>query len=155
MTSAPDPDLSFMSAFPAPTQEAWRAAVDKVLKGGDFEKRLVGHTADGIRIEPLYAAASPSARPLRGEAGRWQVATRLDHPDPAEAQKLALADLEGGANALTIAFAGARAARGYGLVAEDVAALDAALDNAMLDLIQLRLDPAPEGRVNALLLAAL
>lgn len=155
MTSAPDPDLSFMSAFPAPTQEAWRAAVDKVLKGGDFEKRLVGKTADGIRIEPLYDAASPANRPLRGEAGRWQVATRLDHPDPDEAQKLALADLEGGANALTIAFAGAPAARGYGLVAENVAALDAALDGAMLDLIQLRLDPAPEGRFNALLLAAL
>lgn len=155
MTSAPDPDLSFMSAFPAPTQEAWRAAVDKVLKGGDFEKRLVARTADGIRIEPLYQAASPANRPLRAEAGRWQVATRLDHPDPVEAQKLALADLEGGANALMIAFAGARAARGYGLVAEDVAALDAALDGAMLDLIQLRLDPAPEGRVNALMLAAL
>ncbi len=155
MTSAPDPDLSFMSAFPAPTQEAWRAAVDKVLKGGDFEKRLVARTADGIRIEPLYAAASPPARPLRAQAGRWQVTARLDHPEPAEAQNLALADLEGGANALTIAFAGARAARGYGLVAENVAALDAALDGAMLDLIQLRLDPAPEGRVNALLLAAL
>lgn len=155
MTSAPDPDLSFMSAFPAPTQEAWRTAVDKVLKGGDFEKRLVSKTADGIRIEPLYAAASPSARPLRAEAGRWQVTTRLDHPDPAEAQKLALADLEGGANALTIAFAGASAARGYGLIAQDVAALDVALDGAMLDLIQLRLDPAPEGRINALLLAAL
>jgi methylmalonyl-CoA mutase len=155
MTSAPDPDLSFMSAFPAPTQEAWRAAVDKVLKGGDFEKRLVARTADGIRIEPLYAAASPPARPLRAEAGRWQVAARLEHPEPAEAQKLALADLEGGANALTIAFAGSRAARGYGLVAENVAALDAALDGAMLDLIQLRLDPAPEGRINALLLAAL
>ena len=155
MTSAPDPDLSFMSAFPAPTQEAWRAAVDKVLKGGDFEKRLVTRTADGIRIEPLYDAASPAHRPLRGEAGRWQVTARLDHPDPAEAQKLALADLEGGANALTIAFAGARAARGYGLVAENVTTLDAALDGAMLDLIQLRLDPAPEGRVNALLLAAL
>ncbi len=155
MTSAPDPDLSFMSAFPAPTQEAWRTAVDKVLKGGDFEKRLVSKTADGIRIEPLYAAASPSVRPLRVEAARWQVTTRLDHPDPAEAQKLALADLEGGANALTIAFAGARAARGYGLAAQDVAALDTALDGAMLDLIQLRLDPAPEGRINALLLAAL
>ncbi len=148
-------DLPFMDAFPAPSQEAWRAAVDKVLKGADFEKRLVAKTADGIRIAPLYEAVSPSSRPLRGEAGRWHVAARLDHPNPAEAQKLALADLEGGANALTIAFAGARAARGYGLVADNVAALDAALDGAMLDLIQLRLDPAPEGRVNALLLAAL
>lgn len=155
MNSAPASDLPFMDAFPAPSREAWRAAVDKVLKGADFEKKLVCRTADGLRIEPLYDAASPAQRPFRSKAGRWHVTTRLDHPDPAEAQKLALADLEGGANALTIAFAGARAARGYGLVAEEVAALDAALDGAILDLIQLRLDPAPEGRVNALMLAAL
>ena len=155
MNSAPASDLPFMDAFPAPAQEAWRAAVDKVLKGADFEKRLVGKTADGIRIEPLYEAASPALRPLRGEAGRWHVAARLDHPEPAEAQKLALADLEGGADSLTLAFAGARAARGYGLVADDVAALDASLDGVMLDLIRLRLDPAPQGRVNALMLAAL
>ncbi|PTM38752.1 methylmalonyl-CoA mutase subunit beta [Bosea sp. 124] len=155
MKSAPASDLPFMDAFAAPSQEAWRAAVDKVLKGADFEKRLVGKTADDIRIEPLYEAASPALRPLRGEAGRWHVAVRLDHPEPAEAQKLALADLEGGADFLSIAFAGARAARGYGLVADDVAALDASLDGAMLDLIRLRLDPAPQGRVNALLLAAL
>lgn len=155
MKSAPASDLPFMDAFPAPTQEAWRAAVEKVLKGADFEKRLVGRTADGIRIEPLYAAASPTLRPLRGEAGRWHVAARLDHPEPGEAQKLAIADLEGGADSLTLAFAGARAARGYGLVADDVGALDASLDGAMLDLIRLRLDPAPQGRVNALMLAAL
>lgn len=148
-------DLPFMDAFPAPSQAAWRAAVDKVLKGADFEKRLVAKTGDGIRIEPLYPAASPASRPLRAGTGRWHVAARLDHPDPAEAQKLALADLEGGADSLTIAFAGAPAARSYGLIAEDVVALDAALDGAMLDLIRLRVDPAPEGRVNALLLAAL
>ncbi len=155
MNSAPLSDLPFMDAFPRPETAQWRAAVDKVLKGGDFEKRLVGRTADGIQIEPLYASASPALRPLRGETGRWHVAARLDHPEPAEAQRLALADLEGGADSLTLAFAGARAARGYGLVADDVAALDASLDGVMLDLIRLRLDPAPQGRVNALMLAAM
>ncbi|HEV7259734.1 MAG TPA: methylmalonyl-CoA mutase subunit beta [Bosea sp. (in: a-proteobacteria)] len=155
MNSAPASDLPFMDAFPAPAQEAWRAAVEKVLKGADFEKKLVGRTADGIRVEPLYEAAAPALRPLRGEPGRWHVAARLDHPEPREAQKLALADLEGGADSLILSFAGARAARGHGLVADDVAALDASLDGAMLDLIRLRIDPAPQGRVNALLLAAL
>lgn len=155
MNSAAPSDLPYLDAFPAPSGDAWRAAVDKVLKGADFEKRLVGRTAGGIRIEPLYPAATPSARALRGEAGRWHIAARLDHPQPAEARALALADLEGGADTLTLSFAGAQAARGYGLVAEDVAALDAALGGVMLDLIQLRLDPAPGGRINALLLAAL
>lgn len=155
MNSASASDLPYLEAFPQPDMAQWRAAVDKVLKGADFEKRLVGRTADGIRIEPLYPAATPAQRPSRAEAGRWHVTTRLDHPDPAEARKLALADLEGGADSLVLSFAGARAARGYGLVADDVAALDDALDGVMLDLIRVRLDPAPEGRINALLLAAL
>jgi methylmalonyl-CoA mutase len=154
MNSAPTP-LAYLDAFPTPSHEAWRAAVDKVLKGGDFEKRLVGRSADGIRIEPLYPAADPISRPVRGESGRWHVAARLDHPAPAEAQKLALADLEGGADSLVLTFAGARAARGYGLVADDAAALGAALDGIMLDLIRLRLDPAPHGRGKALLVADL
>jgi methylmalonyl-CoA mutase len=144
-----------MDAFATPAIGQWRAAVDKVLKGGDFEKRLVSRSADGIRIEPLYPAATAAARASRAESGRWSVCTRVDHPDPAEAQALALAELEGGANALALSFAGARAARGYGLVADDVTTLDAALDGVMLDLIGLRLDPAPQGRVNALMLAAL
>lgn len=155
MNSAAPSDLPYLDAFPAPSHDAWRAAVDKVLKGADFEKRLVGRTADGIRIEPLYAGATPAARALRAAPGRWHVAARLDHPQPQQARELALADLEGGADALTVSFAGARAARGYGLVADNVAALDAALEGVMLDLVRLRLDPAPQGRINALLLAAL
>jgi methylmalonyl-CoA mutase len=155
MNSAPASDLAFMDAFPTPAIEQWRAAVDKVLKGSDFEKRLVGRTADGIRIEPLYPAESPSLRPFRAEAGRWRVCARVDHPAPDQAHALVLSDLEGGADSLVLSFAGARAARGYGIVANDVAALDAALDGVMLDLIGLRLDPAPQGRVNALTLAGL
>lgn len=155
MNTADQSDLPYLDAFPVPSEAAWRAAVDKVLKGADFDKRLTGRSADGIRIEPLYPAASPRERALRAQPGRWHVAARLDHPDPAQANALALADLEGGADTLTLSFAGARAARGYGLVAEDVATLDAVLDGVMLDLIRLRLDPAPQGRVNALLLAAL
>lgn len=155
MNSASASDLPYLDAFPQPDLGQWQAAVEKVLKGADFEKRLVGRTADGIRIEPLYPAATPAQRPRRAEAGRWHVAARLDHPDPAQAQALALADLEGGADSLVLSFAGAPAARGYGLVADDVAPLDAALDGVMLELIRVRLDPAPEGRINALLLAAL
>ena len=111
MNPVPTADLPYLDAFPAPSLDAWRAAVDRVLKGGDFEKRLVGRTGDGIRIEPLYPAASPGGRPMRGETGRWRVSARVDHPEAAEARKLAMADLEGGADSLTLSFAGARAAR--------------------------------------------
>ena len=42
---------------PAPGGEAaWRAAVDRVLKGGAVES-LVTRTLDGIPVRPLYPAA--------------------------------------------------------------------------------------------------
>lgn len=155
MTSASISQLPFMSAFPTPDGAQWRAAVDKVLKGGDFEKKLVSRSADGIRIAPLYPAADAPARQTRPESGRWRVAARVDHPDPEAARELALAELEGGADALTLSFAGSAAARGYGLQADDVAALDQALDGVMLDLIRVRIDPSPAGEAKARLLAAL
>jgi methylmalonyl-CoA mutase len=40
---------------------------------------------------------------------------RIDHPDPAEANKQALNDLENGATGLTLVFAGANGAAGFGL----------------------------------------
>ena len=146
MTSTSPADLPFMGAFATPEGSQWRSAVDKVLKGADFEKKLVARTADGIRIEPLYpAAAGSTARPLRPRAGRWRVGARVDHPDPAEAGRLALAELEGGAVSLSLAFAGAAAARGFGLVARSVEELDACLSGVMFDLVRLRLDPASAG----------
>lgn len=147
--------LPFMAAFTLPERDAWRSAVAKVLKGADFEKRLVARTADGLRIEPLYPAAHGSPRPSRAADGRWKVAVRMDHPVPSSARELALAELSGGADMLVLSFAGARAARDYGLTAGGPQALDEALDGVMFDLIGLRLDPAPDGPRHARDLAAL
>ncbi|CAH1663131.1 methylmalonyl-CoA mutase subunit beta [Chelatococcus asaccharovorans] len=123
-----------------PGVDEWRALVDKVLKGADFERVLVGRTADGIAIDPLYAKVSGAPRALRTAPGRWTIAQPVDHPDGAEANRLALADLTGGADALTLVLRGARAARGFGL---PVTAISDALDNVHLDLIRLRVEPPP------------
>ena len=40
------------SAYPEVDEARWRGLVDKVLKGADFERRLVRPTYDGIRIQP-------------------------------------------------------------------------------------------------------
>ena len=69
MTDAKD-DLALAAEFPAATREQWLALVDKALKGAPFEKKLVGKTYDGLRIEPLYPRRSDAA-PLAGrDAGR-------------------------------------------------------------------------------------
>ena len=108
-------DLPLASEFPAATREMWLKLVDGVLKGAPRE-RLSGKTADGLPIEPLYLRAE-RAPVVAGRAAStpWQVMQRVDHPDPAEANKLALTDLENGANGLTLVFAGANGAAGFGL----------------------------------------
>lgn len=140
--------------FPAASRDDWMRLVEGVLKGADFEKKLVSRTADGLRIEPLYDAAAPSPQPGRANVAPWGVGARVDHPDPAEANALALADLEGGADWLSIVTPHARAARGFGLRAGGLADLDRALDGVLLDLIGVRLDSGPAGRQAAALFLA-
>ncbi|HMB09422.1 methylmalonyl-CoA mutase family protein, partial [Saliniramus sp.] len=142
-------------AFPAITREDWMRLVEGVLKGRDFEETLVSQTADGIRVDPLYAAALAQAQPVRAEHAPWHVAQRVDHPDTGEAARQALTDLEGGADALSLVFDGARAARGFGLRIATLDDLDAALDGVLLDLVQIRLDAGRSGRYAAAALIAL
>ncbi|MBK3399829.1 MULTISPECIES: methylmalonyl-CoA mutase family protein [Methylobacterium] len=146
-------DTTLAAAFPAATEAQWRALVDGVLKGADFEKRLVRRTPDGIKVAPLYPPAEAAPQPGRAEPGRWRVSQRVDHPDPAEASALALTDLDGGADALTLVMAGSPAARGFGLPGPQ--ALDAALSGVMLPLIGLRLDAGAVGPDAARALLAL
>lgn len=101
----------------SPTREQWLAAVDKVLKGKDFDKTLVTTTLDGLRIEPLYdsyptahdESGFPGFDPLiRGaqaaprENGQWDIRTRTVHPDAAIANAQILDDLANGATSVEL-----------------------------------------------------
>lgn len=89
-----------MNDFPEATMDMWRDRVAAILKGGSAEK-LVSHTADGIRIEPLYQQMQ-GARADRAIHAPWTVLQRVDHPDGMKANAQALEDLENGAGGLTI-----------------------------------------------------
>jgi methylmalonyl-CoA mutase len=134
-------DIPLASEFPPATREQWEKLVAGVLKGADFDKRLVARTYDGLRIEPLYARAA-DARPIavRAPAAPWQIMQRIDHPDPAAANAEALHDLENGATGLTLVFAGSTGAYGYGLDASE-ATIARVLEGIHLDAgIALELD---------------
>lgn len=148
-------DLNFAADFPAPAREQWLKLVEGVLKGADFQKKLVSRTHDGIEIQPLYPKAENAPRIARAESGRWRVSQRLDHPDPAKASELALLDLEGGADALTLVTHKAPSGRGFGVRIDNLDDLDRALSGVMLDLIHLRLDAGGHGRQIAAMLVAL
>jgi methylmalonyl-CoA mutase len=125
--------LPLASEFPPATREQWLKLVDGVLKGASFDKKLVGRTYDGLKIEPLYqrrADASPLA--ARAPAAPWQIMARVDHPDPAAANKQALEDLENGASGLVLVCPGSVGAEGFGVDAS-AAGLAKILDGVYLD----------------------
>jgi methylmalonyl-CoA mutase len=152
MTSATD-DLSLAADFAPATHDDWRKLVDGVLKGAPFEK-LVGKTYDGLRIEPIYPRARDSA-PIasRPAAAPWQIMQRIDHPDAAAANTQALHDLENGATGLTLVFAGANGACGFG-IDPTAEAIEKILEGVFIDAgISIELQIGPQSRMAAIHLA--
>ena len=68
----------------------------------ELKQRLSKSLASRL-FQPLYAGrgdASPLA--ARAPSAPWQIMARVDHPDPVQANKQALEDLEGGASGLML-----------------------------------------------------
>jgi methylmalonyl-CoA mutase len=131
--------------FPQAPAQAWRGLVDTVLKGAPF-KRLESRTYDGLTIEPLYPRdAAAGAIAGRAPGAAWTVMQRVDHPDPAAANKQALDDLENGATGLVLVFAGSVSANGYGLD-PSAATVGRVLDGIDLTAVALDLNLSPATR---------
>jgi methylmalonyl-CoA mutase len=153
MTSTPD--LPLAADFAPATQDDWRKLVDGVLKGAPFE-RLVSKTYDDFKIAPIYPRAR-GAVPIAGRAAAmpWQIMQRIDHPDPAQANAQALHDLENGATGLTLVFAGANGAHGFGLDPSPQS-VKKMLEGVVLDAgIALDLQIGPQSRMAAIHVAEL
>lgn len=161
MTARPTDDgiTQLANDFPAGTREQWRALVDKAIKGGDFEKRMVSKSADGIRIEPLYmrsdalasAATDAPGRPPFTRGGTrlpinprgWDIRQIQTDTDPSKANTAILEDLEGGANSIALHMAHPLSP---GLPIE-TGALETALKGVLFDLCPISLvawDRTPE-----------
>ena len=152
-------ELTLAADFPTFAAADWQALVAKVLKGADFERRLVRRTADGIPVLPLYTAAdapppagppgtAPFTRgtaPAAAEAGGWDIRQHHLAGDPAATNAAILEDLEGGATSLQLRLADAAA----------IAALDRILADVLLDLAPIGLAAGARGLEAAQALLAL
>lgn len=133
---------SLTSDFPVPSVQDWRALAEKGLRGAPFET-LVSPGADGLSIQPLYAAdpdrPALSARPGgSGDPQRpWDLRTRIDHPDPARANALALEALTGGSASLVLRL---DPTGETGVAAGSQDDLARILDGVLLDLAPVALD---------------
>ena len=94
-----DPILA--NDFPPAARDEWLRRVEGVLKGADFNRKLVGRTYDGIEIQPLIRKAEGAPPVVRSEPGPWRVSQRVDHPDPQTPTRSPLRISSGGADALT------------------------------------------------------
>lgn len=156
MPEAKTDNFPLATEFPPATEAEWRKLVDAALKGASFDKKLVSQTYDGVRIDPLYPRAA-GVTPVAGRAPgtSWALMQRVDHPDPAEANKQALDDLMNGATGLTLVFAGSLNANGYGLDATP-AVLDRVFKDIVLDAgITIDFNVGPATRVAVQHFAAL
>ncbi|NJO23265.1 MAG: methylmalonyl-CoA mutase, partial [Sphingomonadales bacterium] len=137
-------DITVADVFEPASQEQWRKLVDKVLKGGDFEKRLVARSPDGARIAPLYTRADalpgadiavPGSAPFtrgtrrRGEAG-WEIRQLHAELDPGKANTAILEDLTGGVSSVTLRIA----APGWSGLDYTEPSMARALDGVMLGM---------------------
>ncbi|MBL8575447.1 MAG: methylmalonyl-CoA mutase [Hyphomicrobiaceae bacterium] len=142
------------TGFDTANDASWKKAVEKALKGAPPE-RLNSRTRDGIAVAPLYARDENPSLILRAGVGQpWRIAARVDHPVAAEANALALADLQGGVSTLVLVGPGSPWSHGFGLTVDNLADLDRALENVLLDLVEWRIDAGYEYRyLGAALLA--
>jgi methylmalonyl-CoA mutase len=133
-------DRTLAAEFEPATRAAWLTLVDKVLKGGDFEKRLVSRSADGLPIQPLYMRADSvdGPAPTQGRTGQlgWDVRQRHLEPDPKAANAVILEDLAGGVSSILLQIT----APGQGGLAYGEEAMSAALKGVLLDACTIALD---------------
>lgn len=129
-------ELKLASEFPAVGRAEWMKRVEAVLKGASFEEKLVHTSPDGIRLEPLYGQRA-APRAARATQVPWTLFQRVDHPDAARANELALDDLANGATGLVLVTQDAATARGYGI---DPARLARVLQGVHLHAVALRVE---------------
>ena len=129
--------------FPRATEAEWRALVAKSLGEKAFDS-LTETTAEGLPIAPLYAPAASTAAPARPQTLErpWEVAVLTAHPDPGQANRELLTDLEGGAAAVIVRL-DPDGARGVAVgSAEDLART---LDGVMPEIAPVALDAGFQG----------
>lgn len=137
MDDAPAP---LAAGFSPASQADWLALVEKTLAGKPLDG-LTRITPEGVEIRPLYTPGETASAvlilPPRGDERAWDVRVLIAHPDPAQANAEALADLEGGAASLVLKIDPTGQA---GVAVGSPEALDRALAGVILELAPTALD---------------
>ena len=105
------PPVTF-DEFPIPSYEEWKEEAVKLLKGGEFDKRLLTKTFEGITLQPMYTQADVAlSAELPGVASykrgtnaagytekTWDTAQEAFADTPEKANEIMKEELAGGTN---------------------------------------------------------
>ncbi len=100
--------------FPKVTTVQWEEKIMQDLKGGDYEKKLIWKTIDGLKLKPYYRQEDlnnlehlkslpgnfPFIRGTKTNGNNWDIRQDIDLKNVEEANKLALDAIKRGANAI-------------------------------------------------------
>lgn len=147
--------LPFATDIAPVTRADWLKLVEGVLKGAPYDRRLVTRTYEGLALDALPERKADAPLVAGRPAGApWVISMRVDQTDAAEANAQALEDLDGGASGLSLVFAAAPSAYGFGL--PEGVDLAVVLKDVLLDLIDVRIESGNfQGREDALAFADL
>ena len=116
---SPQAGTKLLSEFARPTIDEWHTEVERLLKGGPYEKRMLTHTHEGIVLQPLYRRedterlpftdAPPGFAPyvrgsrcLRPHESAWEVAQEFSYPTAEEYNRALTHDLAHGLTAVNL-----------------------------------------------------
>lgn len=138
-----------LSEFPEHTYDQWHAAAVALLKGADFEKRLVSRTYEDITIQPIYRREDIASLPhrldypgggtcVRGSAAGgflragWEVSQELRAGSAEQLNALVHEGFQGGQSELNIV-CGSHS----GIDMQDVGEMSVALDGVEMDAVSI------------------
>jgi len=127
--------------FPAQTPASWTALAEKALRGADFDDTLGRTTIDDIKRGPAFFARPAGSHAVDGAPRDlhlpWGMRQTLVEATPEAANTAALDDLMGGVSELELRL---DPTGEFGLKANDIELLDAALKGVDLTLAPIHLD---------------
>ena len=112
MTNAP----KLFNEFPPVSTEEWEKIILQDLKGGDYEKKLIWKTEDGLKVRPYYRAEDldnltyldtqpaeyPFTRGFKTQDNRWDIVQEITETVPEKANQIARESLDKGATVVAL-----------------------------------------------------
>ncbi len=143
------------STFDPHSYNDWRASVDELLRGADFDKTLVSNTLDDIRIQPLYQQMADAPFYGRGNS-TWSIQQTYSHGNLQENNQQLLSDLSDGLTSIELALPAVNSGTGDSntLPCYAVSDLEHLLTDVHPQMIEISQRPGPDNRLTGALLLA-